>query len=583
MLYVVDISKKYTRIKMENIDVRQPVRRFWKMLKPDKLEIRNVYLYAFFNGLVYLTLPIGIQAIINLIQGGKISTSWVILVVFVLMGIVINGILTISQMRIVENLQQKIFTRAAFEFAYRIPRIKLEALYKHYAPELMNRFFDIISVQKGLSKILIDFSTASIQVVFGLILLSFYHPFFIIFSLILVALIYAIFKITARRGLETSLAESKSKYKVAHWLEELARNNVTFKLAGETNLPLEKTDVEVESYIGSREKHFKILIQQFSLMVGFKVIVATGLLAIGSILVMEQQMNIGQFVASEIIILMVLSAVEKLIMSLESIYDVLTSLEKIAQVTDLELESDEGVAISELCKDCGMSVELNHVHFKYPESAKNVIRDLSMKIESGKRILISGSNNSGKSTLLHLIAGVYSPTNGSISYNDFPQGNLEPQNLRSVIGDCLMEEQLFEGTVIENIAIGRERATFENIQWAVKNLGLSEFIKSLPLGYNTIIDPEGRKFSKGMIDKLLLARSIADKPKLLLIKDAFQSIRSHEKNRIIDFLLDKSNDWTVVMVSPDEYLAQQVDEIMLMEKGKVIEQGTYQMMKDKIN
>lgn len=567
---------------MDTIDVKKPVRRFWMLLKPDKLEIRNVYLYALFNGLVYLTLPIGIQAIINLIQGGQVSTSWIILVVFVLLGIVINGVLTISQMRIVENLQQKIFTRAAFEFAYRIPRIKLEALYKHYAPELMNRFFDIISVQKGLSKILIDFTSASIQVVFGLILLSFYHPFFIIFSLILIFLIYSIFKITARKGLETSLAESKSKYKVAHWLEEMARNNVTFKLAGETNLPMTKTDEEVDNYISYRENHFKVLIQQFSLMVAFKVIVATGLLAIGSILVMEQQMNIGQFVASEIIILMVLSAVEKLITSLETIYDVLTSLEKIAQVTDLELEPDTGVKISDHCDDCGLSVELNNVSFGYPDAGKNVIQDLNLHLEPGKNILISGQNNSGKSTLLHLIAGVYQPTEGFVSYNNFPTGNLCPQNLRSVIGDCLMEERLFEGTILENIAIGRKKATFENVRWAVENLGLSDFINSLPNGFETVIDPEGRKFSKGVIDKLLLARSIADKPKLLLIKDAFQSIRSEEKKKIIRFLLEEDQPWTMVMVSSDEYLNDKVDEIILLERGKIIDRGGYDKMKDKL-
>jgi ABC-type bacteriocin/lantibiotic exporter with double-glycine peptidase domain len=567
---------------MEKIDVNIPIKRLWLLLKPDKLEIRNVYFYALFNGLVYLSLPIGIQAIINLIQGGQVSTSWIILVVFVILGVAFNGILTISQMRIVENLQQKIFTRAAFEFAYRIPRIKLEALYKHYAPELMNRFFDIISVQKGLAKILIDFSTASIQVLFGLILLSFYHPFFIIFSLILIILIWVIFKITARRGLETSLSESKSKYKVAHWLEEMARNNITFKLAGRTNLPLERTDQEVEEYIKYREKHFKVLIQQFSLMVGFKVVVALGLLAIGSVLVMQQQMNIGQFVASEIIILMVLGAVEKLILSLETIYDVLTSLEKIAQVTDLELESDEGVQISDFCETGGLRVEMNQVMFGYPDSERFILRGIDLKIDCGDNVLIIGENNSGKSTLLHLIAGVYAPKSGYIAYNDFPQGNLDPENLRSVIGDCLMEEQLFEGTVFDNIALGRDGATFENVKWAVKNLGLAEFIKALPQGYDTIIDPEGRKFSKGMIDKLLLARAIADKPRLLLIKDAFQSVRAEEKKTIVDFLMREDQPWTLVAVSSDDYIARKVDRILLLEEGQIKSSGNYEEMKAKL-
>ena len=163
---------------MENNELLTPVQRFWRLLRPDRKEIRNVYVYAFFFGLVNLSLPLGIQSIVNLIQGGQINTSWVVLVIFVIVGIAINGVLQVQQLKIAEHLQQKIFSRAAFEFAYRIPKVKLEALYRKYAPELMNRFFDVVAIQKGLSKILIDFSTASIQTIFGLILLSLYHPFF---------------------------------------------------------------------------------------------------------------------------------------------------------------------------------------------------------------------------------------------------------------------------------------------------------------------------------------------------------------------------------------------------------------------
>lgn len=567
---------------MEEFSQTKPIRRFWLLIKPDKKDIRSVYLYSIVNGLVNLSLPVGIQAIINLIQGGQVNTSWIILVIFVLLGFVLNGVLSISQMRIVENLQQKIFTRAAFEFAFRIPRIKLEALYHHYAPELMNRFFDIISVQKGLSKMLMDFTTGAVQVVFGLILLSFYHPFFIIFSFILVILVVAIFRITARRGMITSLQESKNKYKVAHWLEELARNNVTFKLAGETDLPLSKTDTEVGNYIKYRENHFKVLVQQFSLLVGFKVVVAAGLLIMGSILVMEQQMNIGQFVAAEIIIIMVLNAVEKLILSLETIYDVLTSLEKIAQVTDLELESNEGEKISNHCENHGMAVELHGITFGYPSGPKRILDQINLKLDPGEKLLITGENNTGKSTLLHLLAGVYQPSEGYITYNGFAQGNLEVQNLRSVIGDCLMEEKVFEGTVMENIAMGRKNATVENVRWAVDRLGLNDFIKSLPRGYNTIIAPEGQRLSQGILDKILLARSIADKPKLLLIKDAFKSIRFKEKKMIIDFILSGEQNWTVVVISSDRYLAERINNIVFLENGKISDKGNYESLKDKL-
>ncbi len=566
-----------------NTNYISPVRRFWMLLKPDRKEIKNVYVYSIVNGLVNLSLPVGIQAIINLIQGGQISTSWVVLVIFVIAGIIVAGLLQVSQMRITENLQQKIFVRAAFEFTYRLPRIKLEALYKRYAPELMNRFFDVMSVQKGVSKILIDFSTASIQVIFGLVLLSLYHPFFIVFSFILVVLIYSIFKFTGKLGLKTSLEESKYKYNVAHWLQELARTNVTFKMAGNTEMALSKTEKETSKYIKARESHFKILVQQYYLMIAFKVLVAAGLLIIGGILVMEQQMNIGQFVAAEIIILLVLGSVEKLIVSLEVLYDVLTSLEKIGQVTDLELDKATGIDISKESLEGGIKIEFNNVDFCYPDQDKKILDGFSMVIEKNERVMIAGNNDSGKSTLISLIAGTYLPISGYIGYNDFPQGNINPMILRGIIGECLSSELLFEGTILENITMGREKATFDNVKWAIKNLGLEKIIKNLPEGYDTHIYPQGQQFSKSVVNKLLLARSIADQPKLLILKDMLVHMSPKERERILTFLTADENPWTFVIISSDAQIAKHMDKIAIIADGKLNKIGNYSEMKSFIN
>lgn len=546
-----------------------PVQRFWRLLKPDRREIRNVYVYALFNGLINLSLPLGIQAIINLIQGGQVSTAWVVLVSVVVIGVAATGVLQIAQLRITENLQQRIFARSAFEFAFRIPKVKMEAIYKHYAPELMNRFFDTLTVQKGLSKILIDFSTAMLQVLFGLILLSFYHPFFILFSLILIILVFAIFRFTGARGLQTSLTESKHKYKVAHWLEELARAGITFKLAGTTDLPLSRMNAEVGQYLKARESHFNVLVQQYSLMVVFKSLIAAGLLAMGGILVMQQLMNIGQFVAAEIIILLVMASVEKLVMSMESIYDVLTALEKIGQVTDLELERTEG--IDTICEkeECGMEVKLTNVSFTYPEGDKQILKNVSLQLKAGEKLIITGPNGSGKSTLLQIIAGLYDVSSGSVVYNGLAKGSLKLESLRSSIGDCLTHEQLFDGTVLENIAMGRENASFEHVQWAVKNLKLDEFISELPFGYDTQVEPQGRKLPKSIMQKLLLARCIVAKPKLLLLEDSLEHLDEIESKSIVDFLLNPINDWTIVAVSDNPYFCEKSDRRAVMENGEL--------------
>jgi ABC-type bacteriocin/lantibiotic exporter with double-glycine peptidase domain len=556
-----------------------PTERFWRLLKPDQREIRNVYVYAVFNGLVNLSLPVGIQAIVNLIQGGQVSTSWIVLVCFVIGGVAITGVLYVFQLRITENLQQKIFSRAAFEFAYRIPRIKMEALYKHHAPELMNRFFDTISVQKGLSKILIDFSGAALQTIFGLILLSLYHPLFIAFSLILIVLVYAIFQFTARRGLRTSLKESKHKYEVAHWLEEVARTATTFKLAGKTDLPLEKVDKYVGDYLEARENHFKVLVQQYSLLIVFKVLIATGLLAIGGMLVIEQRMNIGQFIAAELIILMVMSSVEKMILSLETIYDVLTSLEKIGQVTDLELEHNKGMSFEPKTPKTGLAVDLENICFSYPDMNSNTLNKLNLSVKPGEHLVLMGSSGSGKSTLLNIIAGLYKIDSGSISFDGIPINNLDLNELRTEIGDCLSQEQLFEGTVLQNITMGREAATMDNVKWAVEKLGLNAYIRSLSEGYDTILLPGGKRLPKSISQKLIMARAIVDKPRLLMLEHFFENIELTERATLIDFITDKSNPWTIIAVSANPTFARQCHRVALLADGKIAHSGSYDEVK----
>ncbi len=557
-----------------------PVQRFWRLLKPDSREIRNIYVYSIFIGLVNLSLPLGIQAIVNLIQGGQINTAWVVLVIIVVIGVLVTGILQISQLRITENLQQKIFARASLEFAYRIPQIKMEALYKHYAPELMNRFFDVINVQKGLPKLLIDFSMAILQVFFGLILLSFYHPFFILFSLLLILLAYLFFRLTANAGLKTSLKESKYKYEVAHWLEEVARTHKTFKLAGNTDLHLQNADKRSGDYLEARESHFSILVRQYYLMVLFKVLIVTGLLAIGGILVMEQQMNIGQFVAAEIIILLIMTSAEKLILSLETIYDILTGLEKIGQVTDMELEAKQGISVNGSDEKKGMEVILDSVSFWYPESHSKVLSDISIALNPGKKVVITGKNGSGKSTLLQVVAGLFDVQEGSITYNGLPKGNLDIGSLRSSFGDCFREELLFEGTVIENITMNRTSTDFERVKSVVERLGLDQFVKSLSHGYDTRLDPQGRRLPRSIVQKLLIARATAHSPKLMLVEDILEVFDGEDKQKIVDYLMDDQSPWTLVAVTSDPLMAKKSDKIVVMDRGKIIREGSFEELKN---
>ena len=548
-----------------------PLQRFFALLKPESRDVYNVYFYAAFNGLLYLSLPLGIQAIINIIMAGQLTSSWVLLVALVIGGVLLTGVLQVIQLRVTEGLQQRIFTKASFEFAYRIPRLKLEAIDKYYVPELLNRFFDTVTVQKGLSKILIDFSTASLQVVFGLMLLSFYHPLFIIFGLILMGMIYLILRFTAPRGLRTSLNESRHKYEVAHWLEEVGRTLVTFKLAGKTTMPLEKTDDLVGAYLKARKSHFKVLVYQLISIVGFKTLVTAGLLIMGSVLVINQQINLGQFVAAEIVILLIMNSVEKIIVTTESIYDVLTALEKIGTVTDLPLDSIEGADLVKNGSKNGLRIEVNNLTYKFPEATRPTLRNINLIIESGERICISGFSNSGKSTLLALLSGAYTDFEGTISYNGIPIGNINLESLRGVIGDSLHQEKLLKGTILENITLGRPGISMDRVIKAAGLVLLDHTVKSMKDGYNTLINPEGKNLSESLISKIILARSLVIESQLVLISDHLDSLEKNELQKIISNLIEQHDPPTMVIISNRPEVAAKCDRIIFMNNGEIFQ------------
>lgn len=548
---------------------QSPLQRLINLLKLDRRDISQVFFYAIFAGLVSLSLPLGIQAIINLIQSGRVSVSWVVLVIIVIIGVALVGILSLMQLRITENIQQKIFVRSSFEFGYRLPKIKFEELYNQYPPELANRFFDTITIQKGASKLLIDFSSALLQILFGIILLSLYHPFFIFFGILLLILLYVIFKFSYNSGLSTSLKESKYKYKVVSWLQEVGRNNFSFRKKSNFEFALSKNNKLVGEYLNYREKHFSIIKRQFIQLIAFKISITAGLLFIGGYLVLNQKMNIGQFVAAEIIILLVINSVEKIVVGLETLYDVLTAVEKIGQVADLQIEAASALN-NDICYT-NMSLETDKIRFKFPDAADYVLGNINLKVEQSEKIYLEGNNGSGKTTLIRILSGLLHPTSGSFFINDDTYRKIDIDQYRSQIATIINGETPFEGTILENITFNSPSINQEDLKWAIESVKLGTFIKSLPKGLETKIFPEGRQLSSSNAQKILLARSIISKPKILFLEDAFDKMDSKVAEEVIDFITSKENKWTLIVSSKNPYWKQKCNRTITMSEGKIIE------------
>lgn len=536
------------------------------VLKFEKSEITSVYFYSILTGLVQLSLPLGIQSIISFVLGGAISTSLVVLIIAVIFGVFISGLLKVNQMKIIEKVQQQLFVRYSFQYAHTIPNLSLKEINNYYLPELVNRFFDTISLQKSISKILLDIPAATIQIIFGLILLSFYHPIFIFFGILLLVVLFLILRITASRGMQTSIEESNYKYKVAGYIQELARVILTMKFSRNSSLHISKTDEYVTGYLKARTSHFKILIFQYWTLITFKILIVAAMLIIGSFLLVNQQLNIGQFIAAEMVILIVIDSVEKLIINLDKVYDVLTSIEKLTKVTDKPKEETGKKLLTDLEK--GVAITLDSLSFGYTQE-KKILHNISLNILPGERVCIMGKDNSGKSTLLKLFSGVFQDFEGALQINSVPIGNYDLQSLRANTGMMLNFQDIFNGTIRENICVGNNSISDERLNNLAKIFGLKTYIDSHKEGYEYMLQPTGLHLSGKVMKKILLMRALIHDPAIVLLEEPWQGMEDESANNIKNYLTDKSFNKTVLVVTNDETFAASCDKVIILEEGKV--------------
>lgn len=547
---------------------KSPVSRILNLLKLERSEITAIYFYAIMNGMIQLSLPVGVQAIIGYVLGASMRASLVVLIALVVAGVLIAGIMQVNQMKIIEKIQQKLFVRYSFAFTQHIPEMDLKKNDTVYLPELVNRFFDVPLLQKSLSKILLEMPTAVIQILFGLLLLSFYHPAFILFGIVLVTILVLILKLTGGRGLQTSLDKSKFKYKVASWLEETARAVTTIKLVKKNNLHMQKADSEISNYLVARNNHFRVLLFQFNVLVIFKTVITAAMLIVGTLLMVNQQLTIGQFIAAEIVILLVLNSVEKLIINLASVYDTLTAVEKMAEITDKPVEKSGTIQLPQVKQ--GLKLEMKEVSFGYIDES-TVLNNISLTIEANQKICIQGKDSSGKSTLLKLMTGSFTDFEGAIILDDVPMRNYNLDSLRSQTGVLLSQQDIFQGTLLENITLGNNEISMDSIKVFAEKAGLNEFIALLPEGYDTIIDPTGKRLPRNVVQRILLVRALASQPRLLLLEEPWMHFNEKDRNQIIQ-LLTEINNCTMVVVTNDEEFARRCNKVVLMNGSKGINQ-----------
>jgi len=530
----------------------KPFTRLGQLLRYERRDIAAIIAFALGVGVLSLATPIAVETLVNTVAFGVLM--WPVLVICaVLVGCLgLAAAIRAVQTYTVECLQRRLFVRVVADYSHRLPRTKIAAFDREYGPEFANRFFDVMNVQKSLAFLLLDGIALVVTVVVGMTVLAFYHPFLLGFDLVMLTGIAILLFVLGRGGTRTALQESRVKYDVAAWLQELARNPGVFQSTSGQNFAVQRAEALASEYISARKAHFRVVWRQTLFGLALQVIFSSTLLGLGAYLVINRQLTLGQLVAAELIVALVVGSVAKLGKFAETFYDLLAGCEKLGILTDLPLNR-EG---EEQLPGVGpLAVDAQDFH-----------------VSPGERIAVVGTHNSGKFTLFEILCGYREPELGTVELNG--------QDIRHLVAGQLHERvalvegrEIVQGTILENLRFGNEDLSLGEIRKALEIVELTEVLRGLPAGLDTRLTPDGNPLSGVHTRRLLIARAIVRRPGLLILDGVLDLADCEGDSKLADFLFDPNAPWTLLISSANPQMISRCARVVPWESRNPFERG----------
>ena len=546
----------------------RPYSRLATLLWRDRTDLAVLGIYAAVSSILALAVPLAAQALVNTIAAGISVQPLVVLTGAVFAGTLLAGFTVLLRFSLVEIMQQRVFARVVLDLAERVPRVDHRALSDEDPSELMNRFFDVVSIQKAWSKLALEGPGALLEVLVGLALLAFYGPTFLALALLMGAAGIVVLGLLSWGGLRTSLRKSEEKYRVAGWLEELAICQGAFKLVAPADFGLRRADEIVRDYILARRRHFGVLLRQNAAWYLVQALVSAGVLGLGGWLVIQQQLSLGQLVAAELVVITVLKASEKLVRLLDPWYDLLTALEKVGHLADLPLDG-KGTR-SWPASDRAASVECRGVRLAY-QGSRPVLQDLDLELAPGERVCLVGANASGKTTLAMVLAGLVSPDSGRVALDGLDLRDASREELSRQVALVRSQNEILGDTLENNVLLGRE-ANLEELREALRVSCVEDHAPWLPQGLQTPLVRQSRNLSRGQWMRIQIARALLHRPRLLILDDALAGVDEPTREELFDRLFQ--GPWTLLCVAHRPQIAMRADRVVVMEEGRIVESGS---------
>jgi ABC-type bacteriocin/lantibiotic exporter with double-glycine peptidase domain len=535
------------------------------------IEARDLWvavIYSIGIGLVGLTLPVAVQALVNTVAFGTVLQPLVVLTTAVFVAFCFATVLHGYRVWVVELIQRRILVRTAGEVTLRLVNVRASAFDKYHGPELVNRFLEVVTVQKAASSLLLEGLTVVFSTLIGMALLAFYHPWLLAFDAILLVFFAIVLVPLASGAIPTAVKESKAKYSLVAWLEEVARNQISFKSGPGAAFAFNKTNQLVTDYLYYRSKHFRVLMRQILGSHFLQAVASAILLGIGGWLVIRRELTLGQLVAAELVVTVVVSSFTKFGKHLEAFYDLMAATDKLGYLSDLPLERSGGERIP--VTERGAHLRVRDVSIGYPERGR-LFDGANLDLPAGSRIGLAGATGKGKSTILDVMYGLREPESGFLELDGRDYRDIRLSDLRAQV-TLVRQPEIFEGSLLDNLRLGLENCDSVMAKEALDKVGLLQSVLELPDGIHTRLSSGGQPLSPGQCVQLELARGLLHNPRLLIIDESLDYLDDlPQKDRLLKVLFSPKAPWTLLVVSQDPSILARCERVYAIRNHKIIE------------
>ncbi len=530
-----------------------PHRRLLALLSAERSDLWVAVIFSIAIGLLSLAVPVATQALVNTVAFGNLLQPLLVLSLIVLCVLSVSAALQLFRYRVVEMLQRRVFVRLASESVNRLLRARTDVLRLQNGPEVVNRFLDIVTVQKAGASLLVDGLSVAMQTLMGMILLGLYHPWLLAFDAVILAALFIVIIPLGAGAIDTAIGESKAKYALVGWLEEIARNTTTFRGESQARFAFDRCDALVHEYLNYRAKHFRIVLRQFAGSLALQAMASAALLGVGGLLVIQRQLTLGQLVAAELVVAAVLSGISKFSKHLETFYDLLAALDKLGALTSLAVEPSG--------------------HEPLPSSSAPVSlairgRGFSLDLPPGGSIGLTGASGAGKSALIDTICGYADAPGGAVEIDGVDIRNLRLDQVRSQVV-VVRAPEIFHGSILDNVRVGRN-LTSAAVQRALAQVGAWDAIQDLPDGVDSVLATGGAPLPDSRKQMLNFARAVAGHPRLLIVDEALDAIQdSGHRENLAALLFDPASPWTLILVSSRPELLRRCSRLLHLPSGEL--------------